>query len=525
MAVGTLRAAVCICVILAAPTVCSAIDASNVLLLYTDPANDGTSDGAQIEAAYVAAHPGVHVLKLTNVPSGDEITADQYLGTIRPQVVAGLAAIQVASPGVTINDIVTTKGLPVRINVTQQFGGGTPSYQDPFGVVHNVYTQAQYSSMESELTRVGTISTWQQMRDQTWWDPTIPSQAVNPYYNYKNSATQDSAFDHGNAALGGMYLTSRLDGYNAAEVIASLGRAQKAYSGPFNYVVDNDPTKLYNSGMASLVNNVLIPQHQPYSYDNTAAFVGTAPGPVLGYVSFGANQVSTPPNFMLDTTGGLQFPIANGAVAETWESYNAFSFTQGGNHYGQSLIADWIHRGGTAAVGNVHEPWASLTNVGNDDIMFNMLLHGYTWGEAAWAAMRQLSYVNTVVGDPLMVWKPAFPGDINGDGTVGAADLAILSKNWGATGPGGGALWGQGDFDGDGRVGASDMAIFSANWGKSASWVNGGVIGQGFGGVGGGGGAALAAIPEPSSLLLAALAVAMAAPLVARRRATSSTVR
>jgi hypothetical protein len=37
--------------------------------------------------------------------------------------------------------------------------------------------------------------------------------------------------------------------------------------------------------------------------------------------------------------------------------------------------------------------------------MFKMLLSGYTWAEAAWSSMQQLSYVNTVVGDPLMTWK------------------------------------------------------------------------------------------------------------------------
>jgi Dockerin type I domain/PEP-CTERM motif len=157
--------------------------------------------------------------------------------------------------------------------------------------------------------------------------------------------------------------------------------------------------------------------------------------------------------------------------------------------------------------------------------MFNMLLHGYTWAEAAWAATQQLSYVNTVVGDPLMTWTPAMAGDINDDGTVGAADLAVLAKNYGSTVPGGGASWGLGDFNGDGKVDAADLALFAANWGKSASWANGGVVGQGFGGIVGGGGSSSGStqIPEPSTLLLAALAALLlaapaAAPGYSRRR-------
>lgn len=48
------------------------------------------------------------------------------------------------------------------------------------------------------------------------------------------------------------------------------------------------------------------------------------------------------------------------------------------------------------------------------------------------------------------------PADLNGDGSVGAADLAILLGSWG----GGGAA----DFDGGG-VGSSDLAILLGSWG------------------------------------------------------------
>ena len=81
-------------------------------------------------------------------------------------------------------------------------------------------------------------------------------------------------------------------------------------------------------------------------------------------------------------------------------------------------------------------------------------------------------------------------------------------------------MWSRGDLNGDGKVGASDLAIFSAEWGQTASWYNGGVVGQGFGGIpGAGNGNDSQPIPEPSTLSLAGLAgltFAMAAS--ARRR-------
>jgi peptidoglycan/xylan/chitin deacetylase (PgdA/CDA1 family) len=55
----------------------------------------------------------------------------------------------------------------------------------------------------------------------------------------------------------------------------------------------------------------------------------------------------------------------------------------------------------------------------------------------------------------------AKPGDVNGDGTVGLADLRVLSKNYGMTT---GATLAQGDLNGDGAVNLADLRILSKNW-------------------------------------------------------------
>ncbi len=51
------------------------------------------------------------------------------------------------------------------------------------------------------------------------------------------------------------------------------------------------------------------------------------------------------------------------------------------------------------------------------------------------------------------------PGDLDGDGLVGAPDLVALLRDWG---PGRG---GRADLDGDGAAGPSDLVILLANWG------------------------------------------------------------
>lgn len=53
-------------------------------------------------------------------------------------------------------------------------------------------------------------------------------------------------------------------------------------------------------------------------------------------------------------------------------------------------------------------------------------------------------------------WSVSNPYDLDGDGLVAAADVAILLGGWGSPGPA--------DFDGDGQVGAPDLATLLAAW-------------------------------------------------------------
>lgn len=55
------------------------------------------------------------------------------------------------------------------------------------------------------------------------------------------------------------------------------------------------------------------------------------------------------------------------------------------------------------------------------------------------------------------------PGDLNGDGFVGAADLDIVRGSWGQTASPGDLS--RSDPSGDGLVGSADLDINCANWG------------------------------------------------------------
>ena len=441
----------------------SAITAGNVLVLY----NQDNPQSAEIANYYAQAHPGVQLLGLTGVTTNEQVTADYYLSTIRPQIVNSTKLTS------SISTIVTTKGLPLRINVTESNPG---SYTDPFGVTRNISSSwwKPYSSLESELTRIDEISTWQQMGDQKYYiSTTPPNPSCNPYYGVSSGFNYSSYVIPG---YGGMRLTSRLDGFTTADVKASIDRAKQAFLFPGSnsqyIVMDDDPNSVGQDRMVNL-KTVLDGKSYPYVYENTDAAITTATRPVIGYVSHGTNDGSGG----LDSgyiANQLNFPLAKGAAFLTHESFNAYSFVPGGNVGGQGLVAEWLAKGGTVGVGNVSEPLSGTPYEANEDQMFKMLLNGFTWGEAAWSSLQQLSYVNTVVGDPLMTWKTLLPGDSNMDGRVGSADLALLGANWGAVGQSGGAMWSLGDFNCDGRVGSADLALLGANWGSVASWASSG---------------------------------------------------
>jgi len=54
------------------------------------------------------------------------------------------------------------------------------------------------------------------------------------------------------------------------------------------------------------------------------------------------------------------------------------------------------------------------------------------------------------------------PGDANGDGQVGIADLATVADNYGMTD----AAWHEGDLNGDGRVGIADLSTIADHYGE-----------------------------------------------------------
>jgi uncharacterized protein (TIGR03790 family) len=153
-----------------------------------------------------------------------------------------------------------------------------------------------------------------------------------------------------------------------------------------NVLADVTPTKVYFD------NPALAPDH----WQN-----------VIGYCSWGVHN-GNPTTYILNDLG---FNYRPGAVFMSYESFNGITFTCTNiddpteGHPGQGQIADFLHMGGTVAIGNAFEPFT--IGVGDERWVFDRYLdHGDRWIEAAYKGLRLISWMEVVVGDPLCRVKP-----------------------------------------------------------------------------------------------------------------------
>jgi uncharacterized protein (TIGR03790 family) len=346
------------------------IHPQNVLVLYNADQGIGGA-GFQIADYYRQARPGVHLLGLSGVDSilsgttREEVSADNYLKVIRPQILSSIAGI----PN-TIDVIVTTKGLPLKIDAGPQ--EPDTSY----------LSFKRYSSLESELTRIDSISSREGMVEQYIFagfpdiDPTPPS---NPYYN-KNQPFVRRGSDPNN---GDIRLAARLDGYSIATVKNLIDRSQQVFVRPGTSLIVADDAPLAKrvdqmtdevpGGPGPGLVNVVAAKGYGILYDNTLQAITTGPDRIHGYVSHGTrdgNGVGLEQGYILNQ---FKFDIGNGAVFLTHESWNARSF-DASIQQTQGLIAQWLEIGGSAGLGHVDEPQNGYENVTNEDLLLAGLL-------------------------------------------------------------------------------------------------------------------------------------------------------
>jgi uncharacterized protein (TIGR03790 family) len=303
--------------------------------------------------------PQINIIRVNTATA--ETIDDSVFGSLRNQIESYLRNNNLAD---SINYIVTTKGVPLRIDRGDVGGPGSTS-----------------ASLESELMCVlGPCS------DQIGGG----GGCLSPYFG------ETAHFSH---RVFGIYLVTRLDGYSLQDVEQLIDKSGPGvFLNPGSaFVLDEDPTwegsyAFLNTNLAK-ARDVLTRNGALAVLDTDRVFLTKQSG-VAGYASWGSNDHRAS---QYSSNGSPHNTWVPGAIAETYVSTSARSFTVA-TEYGQSLIADLIQEGISGAKGYVYEPYTSA--MADVSILFGRYISGYNLAESYFSASRLLSWMDVVVGDP-----------------------------------------------------------------------------------------------------------------------------
>jgi uncharacterized protein (TIGR03790 family) len=282
--------------------------------------------------------------------------------------------------------IVLTKGVPLKVK-------GSSAQRD-------------YASVDSELTLL--------YQDLAGVPRRLDGPARNPYFN-ANVRGRFVRFSHKDFPI---YLVTRLDGYDLADVRALIDRAM-APASDGRFVLDeswndNSPGNVWLRQAALELKRAGIPSSH-IRLESTDGFL-SGEQEVMGYASWGSNDKS-------DHSRVPHNSWVNGALAAEYVSTNARTFARPPMNWEtgqwsnppstffdgspQSLIADYIHEGVTGISGYVYEPYLQACE--RPQILFPAYVQGLNLAESFYLAMPYLSWQTVVVGDPLVSPYPGTP--------------------------------------------------------------------------------------------------------------------
>jgi uncharacterized protein (TIGR03790 family) len=276
--------------------------------------------------------------------------------------------------------IVLTKGIPLRVNGSSGQDGTT-------------------ASVDSELT----LLYRKLLRNQK---VPIAGWIQNPYFLNETPLSKAKQFSHADHDI---YLVSRLDGYNSADIRGLIDRGfAPSKEGKIFLDMKESPAKQGDSWLQQTADLFAKMGLKDRVVLENSEKVLTGEKQVLGYYSWGSND----PAIRIRHFG---FEFVPGALAGMFVSSDGRTFSEPPDTWNinkswdnksdyfagspQSLAGDLIHDGITGISGSVAEPYLEASIRPN--ILFPAYLSGFNLIESYYLAMPYLSWQTVVVGDPL----------------------------------------------------------------------------------------------------------------------------
>ena len=219
----------------------------------------------------------------------------------------------------------------------------------------------------------------------------------NPFFRQRDTPFTQRAFP--------IYLVTRLAGYGFAEIRAMIDRGLVAQNrGKAVIDLNDESDREGNNWLRTAA--LLLPADRCVIDETLKVLSGLSD--VVAYAGWGSNDKSRKERFLhmkwLPGAIATEFVSTNGRTFERPPAaWNLGTWTDRQSWWGgspQSLAADSLLEGASGATGNVTEPY--LQHCARPDQLLPAYLGGRNFAESAYLSIPQLSWMNIVVGDPLM---------------------------------------------------------------------------------------------------------------------------
>jgi uncharacterized protein (TIGR03790 family) len=334
--------------------------------------NKQSRDSQEIGEYYLKKR-GVPLANLCTIDTApnETISREIYDRDVQPPIAAFLTKHSLIEK---ILYIVTTNGVPLRIS------GNSDGLRN---------TSA---SVDSELTVL-----YQQLHGATI---PLPGPLNNPFFRQRDTPFRHPQFP--------MYLVTRLAAYDMAEMKGLVDKALLARN-TGKFVIDARANNDTPGNQWLRTTALLLPRDRVILDDSPAVLMNQKD--VIGYASWGSNDFDRKERF-------LHFKWLPGAIMTEFVSTNGRTFQRPPDSWQigtfkdsstwfagapQTLTADYIHEGATGASGQVDEPYLSFCP--RPEFVLPAYYAGRTLAESYYLGIPGLSWMNIVIGDPLMRLK------------------------------------------------------------------------------------------------------------------------
>jgi uncharacterized protein (TIGR03790 family) len=366
-----------LCVLIIAHGALGAEDLSNATLVVYNP----TYPESKSLAEYYAAKRGIPKDRLTALPCSNEEEIDRYeydhaiAGPLRKHFrEAQLWTVeQTGEQRVTANKvryIVLIRGIPLKIRFQAYYPGDNPDRSTPFGASNG-------KAVDSELATLG------------YFRHQISGPMANPYFRSFKPITDPDSDPR-------LMLVARLDGPSDGDVRRMIDDSLAAERAGLwgwtyldarglrdpHYQIGDDWLFHIADQSFRIGRPAILDRHEalfPLGYPMTDAIL------YFGWYSEQTAGVFSDPHFN----------FRPGAIAVHIHSFSASTIRQSDKFW----VGPLIRHGAAATLGNVYEPFLQLTP--QLDLFYDRLVNGLTFAESAYASLRAVSWMTTIVGDPL----------------------------------------------------------------------------------------------------------------------------